>query len=257
MAAVLLGLLIAAAIMVLWRRLAGALTHALEPGALLATGISTAAVAAAIHVVWSHRVAKRWTTWPAWATMAITSLAAAALVMGLWLPGTSLVSILAVVAILMFEEVVGWVWHVRRNVVLGGADIRVCPPSQERRESLSRRGEPADGPPPEEVVQQLTRTRTADETEELRGWLRVPFAAGQRTASVHLAFCPPLAAVPELAVEQIDGPEARLKTAQLLPYGARIDLKLAASSASAGTVLLEFVARAPIGKGFPACEHAG
>ena len=97
--------------------------------------------------------------------------------------------------------------------------------------------------PPEGVVQQLTRSRAADGTEEISGWLRTSFAAGQRTASVHVAFCPPLAAVPELAVEQIDGPEARIKTAQVLPYGARVDLKLAAASEEPASVLLQFSAR--------------
>ena len=71
--------------------------------------------------------------------------------------------------------------------------------------------------PPEGVVQQLTRSRAANGTEEISGWLRTSFAAGQRTASVHVAFCPPLGATPELSVEQIDGPEARIKTAQVLP----------------------------------------
>ena len=41
---------------------------------------------------------------------------------------------------------------------------------------------------------------------------------------------PPLPVVPELSVKQIDGPEARVKTAQLLPYGVRLDLKLVAAA---------------------------
>ena len=80
---------------------------------------------------------------------------------------------------------------------------------------------------------------------ELSGWLRMPFAAGQRTGSMHVAFCPPFAATPELAVEQIDGPEVRIKTAQLLPYGARLDLKLAAAAEEPTAVLLQFSARTP------------
>ena len=171
--------------------------------------------------------------------MAITSLAAAGLVVGLWLPGTPLLSVFAVGFVPIIEEIGAWAWQIRR-------DAR--PKRRQAAPARRRPAELADGPPPDEVVQQLTRIRTADETEELRGWLRVPFAAGQRTASVHVAFCPPLSVTPQLAVEQIDGPDARLKTAQLLPYGARIDLKLAAASAEAGAVLLEFVARAPVGK---------
>jgi hypothetical protein len=95
----------------------------------------------------------------------------------------------------------------------------------------------------EEITQQLTRSTAADGTEEIAGWLRVAFAAGQRTASVHLAFCPPFARMPELSVEQIDGPTARIKTAQVLPYGARLDLKLQAAGEMPEDVMLQFSAR--------------
>ena len=77
----------------------------------------------------------------------------------------------------------------------------------------------------------------------MSGWLRMPFAAGQRNGSVHVAFCPPLRATPELLVEQIGGPEARVKTAQLLPYGVRLDLKLAVAPEEPASVLLQFFAR--------------
>ena len=51
-AATILGLLSAAALMVAARRLAGALTHPLEPAALLAAGILVAGAAAAIRWGW-------------------------------------------------------------------------------------------------------------------------------------------------------------------------------------------------------------
>ena len=93
------------------------------------------------------------------------------------------------------------------------------------------------------MIQQLTRSQAADGAEELFGWLRMAFAAGQRTGSIHVAFCPPFVATPELAVEQIDGPQVRIKTAQLLPYGVRLDLKLAAAAEEPTAVLLQFSAR--------------
>jgi hypothetical protein len=92
------------------------------------------------------------------------------------------------------------------------------------------------------LLQQLTRRQTADGSEELSGCVRVPFAAGQRTGNAHLAFCPPFAKAPELAVEQIDGPSCRIKTVQLLPYGARLELKLTAAADAPTNVLLQFSA---------------
>ncbi len=93
------------------------------------------------------------------------------------------------------------------------------------------------------VTQHLVRSKNADGAEQICGRLRIAFAAGQRTGSVHVAFCPPLAATPDLEVEQLDGPEARIKTAQLLPYGARLDLKLSAAATEPTGVLLHFSAR--------------
>jgi hypothetical protein len=71
----------------------------------------------------------------------------------------------------------------------------------------------------------------------------VPLSAGQRSSSVHVAFCPPFARTPKVALQQLDGPPARIRTVQLLPYGVRFDLKLAAVSEAAQSLLLEFSAQ--------------
>jgi hypothetical protein len=76
----------------------------------------------------------------------------------------------------------------------------------------------------------------------LLGWIRAAFAAGQRTANVHLAFCPPTAATPEVEIEQIDGPESRVQVSQVLPYGVRVELKLSEPAEESTIVLLQFSA---------------
>ena len=97
----------------------------------------------------------------------------------------------------------------------------------------------ADG----EVTQQLTRSRAADGTETLSGWLRLAFAPGQRQATAHLSFCPAFAQAPLLEVRQTEGPAARVKTGQVLPYGVRLEVKLASPAGDAITVRLAFSAR--------------
>jgi hypothetical protein len=57
-----------------------------------------------------------------------------------------------------------------------------------------------------------------------------------------VAFCPPFAGTPELTAVQLDGPEARIKIAQLLPYGARLDVKLIALNKESACVLVQFTA---------------
>ena len=100
--------------------------------------------------------------------------------------------------------------------------------------------------PPEHVDQQLVRSHAAD-SDVLSGFVRVGFLQGQRTGSVHVAFCPPFTKTPDLTVEQLDGPDARIKTAALLPYGVRLDLKLAAEADEPTSVLLQFEVREGLG----------
>ena len=234
----LLGLLTAAALMVVARRLAGALANPLEPATLLTTGILVAAAAAAIRLGWFFSPAH-----PARrldrAVMLLTSLSVAALGAGLCLPDTPAVGKFLLCTLLGAEESWAWAWHIRHSISLPVPRPPSPAPTPRARLSL----DPDVAVLPEEVTQQLTRSQAADGAEELSGWLRTAFAAGQRTGSIHVAFCPPFAATPELEVEQLDGPEARIKTAQLLPYGARLDLKLAAAAEEPTSVLLQFSAR--------------
>lgn len=129
------------------------------------------------------------------------------------------------------EEAWAWCWFFRRvqgtgvsasTIPAGGNAVRV--------------------PPDELVNQSWSRSTAANASDVLRGWTQASFAAGARTASVHLAFCPPFIAVPEVELRQLDGPAARLKVAQLFPYGARIDVKLDGQPAKPAVVKLEFQA---------------
>jgi hypothetical protein len=69
-------------------------------------------------------------------------------------------------------------------------------------------------------------------------------APGQRSANLHLAFCPPFARSPRISVQQREGPAARVKEGQLLPYGARLDLKLAQAAETATSLVLEILVHA-------------
>ncbi len=230
-------LLSAAAVLVVARRLGGALIRPLSPAALLTATLLTLAAAAVIRAGWTRRSDAIVFSHTDWLLMGWTSLAVAGLVGALCLPGTHAVWLLAVGFVVAAEEVCAWRWLLRGK--RGENDFPVPKNSSD----------PLMGADPvaaadEEIVQLLTRRRDADGREELFGRLRAAFAPGQRTTSVHVAFCPPLEATPEVTVEQIAGPTARIKTAQVLPYGARIDLKLAAPAQQPANVLLQFSARA-------------
>jgi len=245
-AAMVTGLLLALAGLVLWRRLAGALDTPLPAPVLAGAGVLVAALAAGARLAWRRQFPRRP---PLPADRVIELMPGAALVLlGIaWsLPGTSVYGLAILWGVILVEEI----WTFRG--VVGGRSSRPRP--------LAEAGQPAaplsevppsatvplplphTAHPAEDVLQQVTRTREADGTDRLGGWLRARFGAGQRTESVHLAFCPPFERAPRLEVNQRGGPGVRVKTGQLLPHGARLDLKLAATAERPEWVLLEFTA---------------
>ena len=122
------------------------------------------------------------------------------------------------------------------SAVAGVAAGDLLEPLEEESEDL-RTLEPAT-----DVLQQLTLSRAKDGSQQLAGWLRMPVGVGQRTGNLHVAFCPPFAKTPEIECEQLSGPPCRIKVAQRLLYGARLELKLAVAATEADSVLLRFSA---------------
>jgi membrane protein implicated in regulation of membrane protease activity len=268
MAGALAWLLLSVALLLAWRRLAGALAEPPQPRLLLAAGALAAALAGLVRLpirpaqrdrnapcaepaLGRHgRLVARW----------LPSVALAALGAALTFRGTPMPVQASFWALLLLEEA----WSLRstarpaaqRNGGKSGTAgdperrLEAGPPQPIHRPAATLPPPAAIAEVPEEdIVQQLTRSRGPDGRESLTGCLRLAFAPGQRTASAHLAFCPPFPRTPQLAVEQADGPAARIKTAQLLPYGARLDLKLVSASEKPEQVLLEFSARSKAEEG--------
>jgi 8-oxo-dGTP diphosphatase len=225
----LVGLLLVSMVILAWRRLAGGLVEPLLMPTLLAVGAAIVTIAAAVRIMQpsGHRSGRLLYT--------VVSISVVATGLALSLPATSPAALAALWLLLLAEEAFAW-WPA------GGR--------------LKRPAPPAAKPVGDEVLQQLTRTRAADGTETISGVLRVPLEAGQRTANVHVAFCPPLGQAPRIEVQQRGGPEVRIKTGQLLPYGARLDLKLAEPLETSDAVVLEFSAQSPLASSATAAESA-
>jgi hypothetical protein len=267
---VLAWLLALAVILVAWRRLAGALPQPPHPSLLLAAGMIAAALTVLIRAALRSTVNTPSTSPTGWAGLSsfilhpssfilslssfllLTTFAAA-----LSFAATPLPVRLAFWGVLILEE--AWaLWPAGRKAGRGLLPKRPDRVVAEPPPGATG-GSPAAGATgfasaavaradelhgaPGEVVQQLTRSRAADGSELLEGFLRLAFAPMQRTAIAHVAFCPPFPRVPRLEVRQLDGPAARVKTAQLLPYGVRLDLKLVVAAETSLAVLLQFSAR--------------
>ncbi len=100
-------------------------------------------------------------------------------------------------------------------------------------------------------MQEFVRSRQPNGGELLTGWMRVGLASRQRSTAVHLAFCPPFARTPAIRVIQRDGPPARIKESQVLPFGARLDVKVSQVVEIDTNLLLEIVVRADMTADLP------
>jgi hypothetical protein len=91
-------------------------------------------------------------------------------------------------------------------------------------------------------LQRITRYRAADGTQAIHGTLLAEFAAGERTATLYVAFCPPFERLPTVDVEAVDNAFADVKVAQLLHNGVQIDVRLPQPAAGDETVTVELMA---------------
>jgi hypothetical protein len=88
-------------------------------------------------------------------------------------------------------------------------------------------------------AQKIERVQTADGRDTLSGSLAISFVPGQARGAIHVAFCPPFVLVPRLDYRQVAGPVAGIKVGQLLPHGARFDVKLDRPAEAALQIMLE------------------
>ena len=93
--------------------------------------------------------------------------------------------------------------------------------------------------PPANLVQQLTRQRDKTGGETLHALAEAAIPAGDRVAVLHLAFCPPLASVPQLTAHAIDADDAEVKITTAESYGARLEVRLPKTAAQPRWVLIE------------------
>ncbi len=272
--------LLVVSVLVLARRLDGALVQPLPAGTLPVIGITLVGLASGLRVAWP-RPQQGSRPLVGWSRLLLPSAALTALSYALSVPGSSPWSV-GFLWLLVVGSEASWWWH----GVLAGPNSRQSPSSL-RRPPESRlakntavpanraqtepntaasqpafhdeadplRGSSAPGDtagklPVDEglaatLTQQMTRLRNPDGSDLIFGEARAEFAVGERSRSLHLAFCPPLVRQPDVSVMQADGPAAAINVVQAEPYGARVDLRLAAATQEPAHVMVEFEVRTP------------
>ncbi len=96
---------------------------------------------------------------------------------------------------------------------------------------------------PDELTQWITRKST-DEADIIEGWIRADFAAGQREVIIHVSFCPPLAGLPQIETEDLDGSELEIRVSSIFAFGARLTARRSGRIAENHSARIGFVASA-------------
>jgi hypothetical protein len=87
-------------------------------------------------------------------------------------------------------------------------------------------------------LQQLTRWRTADGRDVLQGTLLAEFAAGERTTTLYVTFCPPFERLPRIDLES----SVDAKAVQSFHHGAQLEVRLTQPARTACTATVELFA---------------
>lgn len=236
-----LATLLATASLLIARRLGGALEQPL-PTPLLFLVVLLASLTA-----WATVRTVNITHAAGWSVLCMAAGSLIALGAALSLPGTS-----GVTLGVLWSSIAATVGLLASSAILRGHTRKPrssVQASRSFREPISTElaASPADSRSDQSSIewQRLSRLRTASGEERLEGWVRVDCAAGQRNEVVHLAFCPPFEQTPELETKCSAGPTARCKVTQLLPYAARIEVKLDSLPDEPVSLIIALTAKCP------------
>jgi hypothetical protein len=102
-----------------------------------------------------------------------------------------------------------------------------------------------ESPLPSDLFQQITRYQEGEQ-ERVAVMLRISFSAGQRVAVAHVAFCPPLFGITQLAAETTDGPSATVAITHSQSFGVRLEVRLEEPADEVCAVVVEVEGHSPL-----------
>jgi len=214
------------AFLLTWRRIAGALSDSLSGVQLVAAAIALLFTAAMLRRLAPARME---TT----AEFFLPGIAALLLLAAITLPETPAWGIATAWLLFVAGEAGAWLLFHPPGAVLRHI----------RREGRTVGEEPgiAEEPAiPPGLVQQVTRVREGDH-ESIHALFETCIAAGDRLGVTHLAFCPPLAARPELTAHVVESDDAEVRITQIETFGARLEVRFTQASNEPRRVIVETI----------------
>lgn len=173
-----------------------------------------------------------------WSAVGHSGFTCALLVMlaSLWLPQSAVLPLL-----ICFVGLVGveaWCWQA---VLSLPKESPAMPASATEQSTALDEGEEGFDPG---LLSHIERRALAEGGEQIVGSLVAAFATHQRTLDLHLPFCPPLATLPTVEAETVEGPAARVRVVQVLANGARLEVRLDEPAFEPTRVLVQVLALA-------------
>lgn len=96
---------------------------------------------------------------------------------------------------------------------------------------------------PRRVLQRFERCELPGGGDRLRGWITIGVPAGAKLAHGHVGFCPAFGETPRVTVStDYDGVEATVLAAEVLPWGVRVECRLAEPAEEAIEIPVDLVA---------------
>jgi hypothetical protein len=252
------GLGAALAGVLLARRWCDALQRPLDSLGLAMLAIVLAGLATGARLLWRLAARDRLPGTARWQVVFDTMVSASVvgLAAAVSLPESPVVPIAVLWLVVLGGEGATWFVTLRRRISHGeetevaegpDANLPVNGPLDQHQESISNlidaccEDDESSETLPTGVSQRLTRARE-DGVEMIFGILRCDFASNLRQQNIHIAFCPPLNSRPELTVDQVDGPTARIRATVVESYGAGMEVKLQSASSEPASVQIQFYA---------------
>lgn len=225
----LLAVLLGLALVMFTRRIGGAFVQPLPGLTLVVVAIALGLTAAVVRLPAVPRAGHL--------LFALPGLAVILILAALTLAGTPAAAIAVAWFVVIASEAASWLAPYHSKI-----ERRPLPRSIANRAEV---GAVAECEPelPTGLIQQLTRVREEDR-ESLHAILLAEIPANDRQAALHIAFCPPLDAAPELTAHALDADDADVRITQAESFGARIEVRLPAVSAEPRTILVEVLGSA-------------
>jgi hypothetical protein len=227
------------------RRLAGGLTTPLSPLLLITVGLITAAAACSAQLLTSSAGQTNVSAFRLIVVPWLTMLALPAMAIAVSLPRSSPFGLVVLWLTVGISEL--GLWQLRKNRPAGIADLIHGQRQIIITDSTAAPSSPIDTnyrnqPDAITATQKLIYHRAADGTLSVEGWLQARLIAEQRTAIVHVAFCPAFDRAPTVEAEWVEGPSAELRPTLVLPWGVRWEVKLDVPAPAPTLAKLEFIA---------------